>query len=135
MLYLHYSFELYFLSVVHVTNNTSSLSILPGYTYLPDPRAMDIATNREASTAVTSTTSQSSSSSPNSLQSEEKNQQKEKADFAELIQMRHHCISLCRESLSWLGHTADALEAECADLCERASGLPKRMEKRLSAVC
>lgn len=96
---------------------------------------MASAANREASTATTSTTSQSSPTSPSSLQSEEKKQQKQQADFAELVQMRHHCVSLCRDSLSWLGHTADALEAECVELCERASGLPKRMENRLSAVC
>lgn len=48
--------------------------------------------------------------------------------------MRHHCISLCRETLSWLGNAADELEAECVELCERAAGLPERMGKRLSAV-
>ena len=48
--------------------------------------------------------------------------------------MRHQCISLCRDTLSWLGKAADDLETECAELCERAAGLPERMEKRLSAV-
>lgn len=59
---------------------------------------------------------------------------KQQPEFAELVKMRHRSINLCRETLAWLGHAADDLEAECADLCERAAGLPERMQKRLSAV-
>ncbi|CAM9181300.1 unnamed protein product, partial [Scytosiphon promiscuus] len=69
------------------------------------------------------------SSSPSSLQPEKK-----QADFADQVQMRHRGINICRESLSWLGHATHELEAECAELCERCSGLQGRMAVRLSAV-
>lgn len=102
---------------------------------LPGPtthRAAINATNREAALALARAPSSSPSSSSSSP--EQRRTEKQQADFAELVQMRHLCVGLCRETLAWLGRMADDLESECAELCERAAGLPERMEKRLSAV-
>eukprot|EP00752_Nemacystus_decipiens_P008396 g7506.t1 len=99
--------------------------------------AANDAANREATSGAASARTPPSPSSLQSSPSPEPRRtqtQKQQADFAEVVKMRHHCVSLCRETLSWLGTVADNLEAECAELCDRAAGLPERMEKRLSTV-
>eukprot|EP00903_Cladosiphon_okamuranus_P015742 g14530.t1 len=97
-------------------------------------RSQEAAANAADREAASASASKAPSSPHSSSSSEQRRTRKQQADFAELVQMRHRCISLCRETLGWLGRAADDLEAECADLCKRAAGLPERTEKRLSAV-
>lgn len=58
----------------------------------------------------------------------------QQADFAELVQTRHEGITLCRETLTWLGVAANDLEAECSEIGALVEGMPTRAEKRLDGM-
>lgn len=58
----------------------------------------------------------------------------DQADLADLVQIRHRRIDYCREVLAWLGVATRDMQEECAELCQRCTELPARIEKRLSVM-
>ena len=58
----------------------------------------------------------------------------DQAEIEDLAQIRHRGISCCREVFAWLGVATSDMQEECAELCQRCTELPARIENYLAVV-